>query len=195
MNTIAEFLGLLRPTDIIELNSGDYLFRQNNTARGIFLVKKGCVKLLRDSVDGNTVIMYIAQSNDSLAEASLFSSHYHCHAKSDSRAQVFFYDKETVLTYLSADTALAFDFIEVLSKQIQRLRLLIELRGVRSPKERFVQYLRLMVDSNRELQIKSTYKDLAETLGMTHETFYRLLRQLEQDKLITRRDNTIMLSV
>jgi len=141
MNTISEFLYLLKPSKTINLVPGEYLFNQNDSAKGIFLVKEGRIKLIRDSVDGNLVIIHIAQINDSLAEASLFSSHYHCHAKSDTPSQVLFYEKEQVLTYLSSNKASALDFIEVLAKQIQKLRLLIELRGVRSSRERLIQYL------------------------------------------------------
>lgn len=195
MNTISEFLCTLKPANIIDLSPGEYLFNQNDPTKGIFVINKGRVKLMRDSVDGNQVIIHIAQAHDSLSEASLFSNHYHCHAKSDTQSQVYLYDKEQVLTYLSTDTVLSLNFIEVLAKQIQKLRLLIELRGVRSPRERIMQYLQIMVDSERSLQIESTYKDLAITLGMTHETLYRVLGQLEKENMIARDKNKIILAV
>lgn len=195
MKTISEFLYSIKPAEIIDLSPGEYLFHQNDSTKGIFVVNKGRVKLMRDAIDGNVVIIHIAQTNDSLAEASLFSSHYHCHAKSDTHSQVFLYNKEQLLTYLSTDTTLSLNFIEVLAKQIQKLRLLIELRGIRAPRERFMQYLQLMVDSERELKIESTYKDLAIKLGMTHETLYRVLGQLEKDKMIAREENKIILHI
>ncbi len=195
MNTISEFLCSLKPANIIDLSPGEYLFKQNDSTKGIFVINNGRVKLMRDTVDGNPVIIHIAHTQDSLAEASLFSNQYHCHAKSDVQSQVYLYDKEQILTYLSKDTALSLSFIEVLAKQIQNLRLLIELRGIRSPRDRFIQYLKIMVNSELTLQIDSTYKDLAITLGMTHETLYRVLGQLEKGNVITRNENKIILSV
>ncbi len=195
MNAISEFLCSLTPTNIIDLDPGEYLFHKNDLAKGIFVINSGRVKLIRDSVDGSQVIIHIAQAHDSLAEASLFSNHYHCHAKSDSQSQIYLYDKKQVLTYLSTDSSMSLNFIEVLAKQIQKLRLLIELRGTRSPRKRFMQYLQIMVNSERSLQIESTYKDLAITLGMSHESLYRVLGQLEKEDVITRDGNRIILSV
>ena len=159
-----------------------------------YLVNKGRIKLVRDSIDGHAVIMHIAQRSESLAEASLFSSHYHCHAKSDLASQIYFYTKEQILKLLSSNVT-ALGFIEVLAKQIQRLRLLLELRGGRSPKERFMQYLQLMAGADKVLSVKSSYKDLAITLGMTRETLYRVLAQLEGDNIIAREENKLILLV
>jgi len=193
MHTISEFLRSLQPTEVIELNRGDFLFKQNDSARGIFLVNDGRIKLIRDSIDGNEVILHVAQSNDSLAEASLFSNHYHCHAKSDIQSEIFFYAKDKILNILSSNTTSAFNFIEALARQIQKLRLLLELRGIRSPEKRFMQYLQLNADADKSIEITSTYKDLAITLGMTHETLYRLLGKLEKNKVLERREKLILL--
>ena len=100
-----------------------------------------------------------------------------------------------MLSYLSTDSALSLKFIEVLARQIQKLRLLIELRGIRSARERLLQYLKIMVNSELTLQIDTTYKDLANTLGMTHETLYRVLSLLEKENVIARNDNIIILAV
>lgn len=195
MNTVSDYLCLLKPAEIINLSAGDYLFNQNDSARGIFVVNKGRIKLLRDTVDGNAVIMYTAQTKDSLAEASLFSTHYHCHAKADLASEVNFFEKQQVLNYFSSNTESALNFIAVLAKQVQKLRLLLELRGVRSPRERFFQYLQLMVDTEGAVLVQSTYKDLAITLGMTHETLYRIFAQLEKENLIKREENKIILQI
>jgi len=195
MNSIATFLTTLTPNNIIELQVGEYLFHQNDSTFGIFVIKHGTIKLIRDSVDGNEVIIHIAQTNDSLAEASLFPDRYHCHARTDGAAQIYLYNKEDILEYLSSDSTFSLNFIEALARQVQQLRLLIELRSIRSPRERFKQYLKLMVDSKRSLQIDTTYKDLAVSLGMTHETLYRILSQLEKEGLIAREDKIINLLV
>jgi len=52
-----------------------------------------------------------------------------------------------------------------------------------------------MMDSDQNLLIESTYKDLAITLGMTHETLYRVLGQLEKDNVIAREKNILTLQI
>lgn len=195
MNTIKEYFNLIKPNKVINVSQGDYLFNQNDAAIGVYIVQQGCIKLLRDTIDGNTVIFYHAQLNESLAEASLYSDYYHCHARADVNSIVEFYDKESVLKYLSLNIDSSLKFIEVLAKQIQRLRLLLELRSIRSARERLFQYLKLMSDDKGVFLFASTYKDLAITLGMTHETLYRVLSQLEKDKVIMREANKIILQI
>ena len=195
MKAIFDFLSVIEPTEQKKLSAGEYLFRQNDAARGLYLVKQGRLKLLRDTVDGNQVIMHIATANETIAEASIFSKRYHCHAKADQKSSVALYDKQKILTLLAADSDSALKFIQALTQQVQRLRLLMELRGVRSPRERLLQYCQIQMNKDGVVSINSTIKDLAVTLGMTHETLYRVLGQLQTEGLIEKKENALILRI
>jgi len=193
MQSFSNFLMKTEPIEIKNISAGEILFDQNSKAWALYVVKQGRIKLVRNTQDGNPVVLYIAISGNSLAEAALFSKTYHCQAIADIESEVLCFDKIKLLQQLSADPAASLNFIESLAQQVQSLRLLIELRNIRSPRNRILQYLLSMSDENRRITIKSSLKDIAYQLGMTHETLYRKLSELEKQNLIERKKNIIQL--
>jgi len=191
MESLVEFLNLIQVGATLELKAGDKLFHQYHETQGLFLIQQGQIQLLRDTIDGNSVILYTAQGGETIAEASLFSEKYHCHAKAISECTVFLYEKKIVLDYLQTNSDYALQFIKLLAKQVQSLRSLIEIRGIKSPQERVVQYLLVNLNDTKQFTLNSTYKDFAVKLGMTHETLYRVLAKLEKNKVISRENNQI----
>jgi CRP-like cAMP-binding protein len=195
MQSIADFLCSFAPQEVKHLHTGDILFERNQTATAIYVVQQGKVKLLRNTIDGHTVVLHIAMAGECLAEAALFASHYHCQAVADTPCEINCFAKTAILDSLAKTPAMALKFIELLSRQVQSLRQLIELRNIRSPRERIVQYLQSIADGNRVITITSSYKDLAYRLGMSHETLYRKITELEQQNVIEKNNKTIYLKI
>jgi CRP-like cAMP-binding protein len=174
------------------LQQGELLFEQGDLATHIFVVKNGCVRLVRYTSEGYTVPMYSAYAGESFAEAAMFAHIYHCNAEAALPSAVLCYPKERVLGIIHASPERSDRFIALLTHQIRSLRSLLELRSIHSAEERILQYLLLLADP-RDLEIKrlGTYKDMAQELGMAHETFYRALARLEKDGRIQRTPTVI----
>lgn len=169
------------------LKAGENLFQRGDPAVWIFFVVRGRIKLVRDTVEGNSVILHVAVSGSSFAEAALFSDRYHCTAVADIPTEVLLYPKSEVLKSLRGKPDETEGLVEIMAKQIQNLRSTLELRNIRSADERIFQYLLLHVDGkSNELNIETTYKDLAYELGLAHETLYRALGSLEKKGKIER---------
>jgi CRP-like cAMP-binding protein len=62
------------------LNAGQTLFRSGNRVAGLYEVVNGTVRLARVNRAGGEAVLHIATAGDTLAEASLFPSTYHCDA-------------------------------------------------------------------------------------------------------------------
>ncbi len=188
------FSGITNPDTRI-LQKGESLFVQGTPATHIFVVKKGCVRLVRYTPEGYAVPIYSANAGESFAEAAMFSNIYHCNAEAILPSSVLGYRKEKVLQILHASPEKSDRFIALLTHQIRSLRTLLELRSIRSAEERILQYLFLHADP-RDLELKrpGTYKDMAQELGMAHETFYRILAKLEKDGRIQRTPSTIKIN-
>jgi len=174
------------------LQQGELLFEQGDPATHIFVVKKGCVRLVRYTPEGYAVPMYSAYEGESFAEAAMFSNIYHCNAEAVLPSAVLCYPKERVLGIIHASPGKSDRFIALLTHQIRSLRSLLELRSIHSAEERILQYLLFLADPH-DLEIKrlGTYKDMAHELGMAHETFYRALARLEKDGRIQRTPTAI----
>ncbi|MEN8136659.1 MAG: Crp/Fnr family transcriptional regulator [Thermodesulfobacteriota bacterium] len=174
------------------LQQGELLFEQGNPATHIFIVQKGCVRLIRYTNEGYAVPIYTAYAEESFAEAAMFSDIYHCNAEAVLPSSVWCYSKEQVLEILHASPKKSDRFMALLTHQVRSLRSLLELRSIHSARERILQYLFLHADP-QDLEIKrmGTYKDMAHELGLAHETFYRVLATLEKEGKIQRTSSTI----
>jgi CRP/FNR family transcriptional regulator, dissimilatory nitrate respiration regulator len=176
------------------LSAGEALFRQGDRAAAIYRVENGRLRLIRRTVDDHLVILHTARRGEFFAEASLFAEAYHCDAVAAAPSRVRVYPKASVMAALRADPALAEAFMARLAHQLQELRARMELRNIRSARERVLQYLRLRAGLyGRSIAIEGQLQDMAAEIGMTRETLYRTLAALEADGSISRTESVILL--
>jgi CRP-like cAMP-binding protein len=175
-----------------ELHPREFLFRQGDAAEHIFAVDEGHIKLTRYLSNGKSVVMHIARTGQTFTEAALFSEVYHCNAIADVKTRVRMYRKKDIFEAINRDSSLALEYAASLSREVQRLRMQLELHNIQSARERILQFLLLEAGPDSlEFEIQDSLKNVATNLGLAHETFYRELARLERDKIITRRDKTI----
>ena len=95
---------------------------------------------------------------------------------------------------LRTDPALAEAFMARLARQLQELRARMELRNIRSARERVLQYLRLRAGVHgRSIAIEGQFQDIAAEIGISREALYRTLAALEAEGYLTRTENAILL--
>jgi CRP/FNR family transcriptional regulator, dissimilatory nitrate respiration regulator len=174
------------------LAPGELLFRQGDRAAAIYKVESGRLRLIRRTVDDHLVILHTARRGEFFAEASLFAEAYHCDAVAAEQSGVRVYPKATVMDALRNDPALAEAFMARLAHQLQELRACMELRNIRSARERVLQYLRLRVH-NRSIAVEGQLQDIAAEIGITREALYRTLAALEAEGCLTRMGTAILL--
>ena len=54
----------------IHLRSGQHLFTQGDSVKNIYCLKKGRIKLVRDTLEGTPILVHVAYADESIAEAS-----------------------------------------------------------------------------------------------------------------------------
>lgn len=176
------------------LASGDVLFRQGDAVAKLYMLQSGAVRLVRHTVDGTLVVIHTARPGETIAEASLFSTHYHCDAVAAARSTVAVYDKARFLAAARTDPAVFEDVARTLVRQVQALRTRLELRNVRAARERVLQLLRLRAGPDgRTVAVDGPWQELAFELGLTREALYRALAGLERDGVIAREADQVVL--
>lgn len=168
------------------LKKGDTLFRQGDKVTQLHIVEQGRIQLNRNTVDGSPTVLQVSLAGEMVAEASLFSDAYHCSAIADRTCVGFSIRKQDIIEYLSSSPQASMQVMEILAQQIRDLRTLHEIRNIRSAKERVFSYLKLLSDEQAQVKLLMSLKDVAYRLGLSHEAFYRALKQLEDDSLIQR---------
>jgi CRP/FNR family transcriptional regulator, dissimilatory nitrate respiration regulator len=81
-NLAAHLLAALPQSRVIRrrVGRGETIFRQGDPAVAVFVVESGRIRLVRMLADGTPLILYVAETGESFAEASLSAAHYHCDA-------------------------------------------------------------------------------------------------------------------
>ena len=118
------------------LDAGETLFRQGSRTVGLYKVISGKVRLVRAERSGREAVLHSAGPGQTIAEASLFSSTYHCDAIATTHAVVRLYPKAAILNGFKRNPGFAEAFMAMLARQIMDLRTSLERSKIHSAPER-----------------------------------------------------------
>jgi CRP/FNR family transcriptional regulator, dissimilatory nitrate respiration regulator len=169
------------------LADGEILFCQNEPSKAIFVVDSGCIKLIHYTDQGKNVNHYSVKPGEYFAEVALFYEAYLCTAIAESSTRVISFPKQLFLNSLEKDSNLSRNFTEQLARRLHQTKLLLELRGIRSARDRVLHYLRMTIPPNEKiLNLEQPLKEIANDIGITPEVLSRTLTQLQNDRILTR---------
>ena len=170
----------------IFVKKGSMLFAPGDPTQGFFAIHNGAVRIYRVSSEGKEIILEIAGALNTFAEASLFSDVYHCYAEALKDSTLYLIQKDAFLEMLQKDIRFNATWVHILSLEIIHLRQRIEELSLKSPRARIASYLLLLseIQNNPSIKLPAHRKSIATLLGMTHETFYRTAKSLEDDGLV-----------
>lgn len=188
-----EELSTKLPFERIVLGKSESLFLQDQKIKKFYFLRQGVLKLVRSTIEGEQSIMHVAYAGEFIAEASLFSEKYHCFAIAESESEIISYNKADFLAYLDTSSSAMLSLLKTFAQQVRDLRVINEIKNINSAKQRILAYLSNAKDGNNVIQLSISLKDTAYKIGLAHETFYRELKKLELDGLLTRKGRTIKL--
>ncbi len=180
-------------TQEIFLAKGAELFAPGDPSRGFYVVREGTIRVYGMSPQGKEITQEIAGSVDAFAVASVFSDTYHCFAEALKDSQLYLIKKKEFLDLVTADREFAVAWMRMLSLMVINLRRRLVDLTLKSPKARIAGYLLLLAEmqGSRSVALPVPRKELATFLGMTHETFYRTAKELEQANLVNFSGQTV----
>jgi CRP-like cAMP-binding protein len=173
-------------TQEILLAKGAQLFRPGDPSRGFYVVREGTIRVYGMSPQGKEITQEIAGQNDAFAVASIFSDTYHCFAEALKDSQVYLIKKKEFLDLVTTDKEFAVAWMRMLSLMVIDLRRRLVDLALKSPKARIAGYLLFLADmqGSQSVVLPVPRKELATFLGMTHETFYRIAKELTNQGLV-----------
>ena len=176
------------------LAPGEAVFRQGDRATAVYRVETGRVRLVRHLKDGSSVVMHVARADTTFAEAAIFSDNYHCDALAETATRVSVIPKPELLTALEADPLACLDLARALAGQVRDLRAQLEVRNIRTAGDRLLGWLRLKASGTPlTVEVDRPWTELAAEIGLTHETIYRSLADLERSGQLRREGRCIVL--
>lgn len=166
---ITTFLTL--PGQAKEITAASTLFHQGDGIIHMYLVEAGEIELVRHMADGQAMVLQRASSGMMLAEASAYTSHYHCRADVVQDSRIYQVPVQDFLAQLENNAHFAIQWGRYLAKSVQQARFRSELLTRKTVAQRLDTWLA----DGGSLPPKGQRLGLAKELGVTHEALYREL--------------------
>ena len=182
---------------------GAILLAEGHTARGVYVLCAGRVKLSITSAEGKTSIVRIARPGDLLGIHATLAGHpYEATAETLAPCQVDFIPRQDLLVLLDRQKSSGLDLALAISKEftefVEHTRVL--LLSV-SAAEKLARLLLRMEDQFGEhtttgirFQTLLTQEEIAQMIGTSRETVTRVLSEFRRKRILSFADNAIFVS-
>lgn len=180
------------------LAEGEYLFRQGDPVKQIFIAAEGFVKLFRLTPGGDEKVVDIIKAGDSFAEAAAFRAmpRYPVHATALKPACIIGIDIAHYLELLRQSPELCFNLMGVMSQRMHWLLNEVDRLTLHNATFRLAAYLLDLQagnDGDPLIHFDVPKHVIASRLSVKPETLSRILKQLSERALIKVRENNIEL--
>jgi CRP-like cAMP-binding protein len=170
--------------DLRLFERGQRLFQTGRRPAWMHFVSSGEVVLQRIGEDGELVVLQRTQ-HGFVGEASLHVERYHCDAVVVASAQVTRVPRQALQDALRTDAGFGLRWIDMLNRELRRLRQQCERLSLKTVEARLLHLLRTD-GATSGLAPSGGLKALAHELGVTHEALYRCVAQMEKRGQVTR---------
>ena len=180
--------------------SGAVLFAEGQASRGVYIVRRGRVKLSVCSRDGKTLILRIATAGEMLGVASVISGReYEATAAALEPSEITFIRHDDVLRLMRFYPEFALQVTQHLSDDYaSTCREIRDLMLSDSASEKLARLLVGWLDQNAESQhpdrmkLSLTHEEIGQMIGSSRETVTRLLAGFKKRNLIHQNGATVV---
>lgn len=181
--------------------TGAVLFSEGQTPRGVFLVRRGRVKLSICGSDGRTLILRIVEAGYPLGIAAVVSgTTYEATAETQEPSEISFLRQCDLLRLMKSDGELAFWITQQISQDYgSTCREIRNLILSDSASEKFARLLVGWLDQNAssrnpsQMKLALTHEEIGQMIGTSRETVSRLFADFKKQHLIQQSGSTIVI--
>ncbi len=176
------------------LTTGQIVVQQCEPAEYLFWVVSGRIRLV-SFVEEQMITHYFVEANELFNEGVLYFDRYGCTAIAEVPSEVIAIPKDLFITALKHNSNLSDRYLESLTHRFYSVKSLLELRSIRSARDRLVHYLMNRLSSGQTtVVLDKPLKAIASELALTPESLSRLLSRLQAEGIITRKQRSISFS-
>jgi CRP/FNR family transcriptional regulator len=172
---------------------GAVVFREGNTAHGVYVLSSGRAKVSISSADGKKLIIRIAKGGDILGlYAGLTGRTFEATAEMVEGGRVDFISRQDLLNLIGRQNGSNLDLLEVFSRQFSDL--VDHTRMIALSESTLEKLARLIMrwaqdfgertSEGIRVQIMLTQEEIAQIIGASRETVTRLFSALKRDQVI-----------
>jgi len=181
--------------------TGAVLFAEEQTPRGVFIVRKGRVKLSICGSDGRTLILRIVDSGSPLGVASVVSGRdYEATAETQEPSEITFIRQSDLLRLMRAHGEIALWVTQHISRDYaSTCRDIRDLMLSDSASEKLARLLVGWLDQNTgarnpsQMKLALTHEEIGQMIGTSRETVSRLFAGFKKQQLIQQNGCTLVI--
>lgn len=184
---------LERDTSVVRLRRGQNLFIAGDKPRSVYAVANGCMKIVRENADGDSVITRIVRSGDIVGIREVFGEfNYGRTSVALKDSEVFSIDAQATQALIRESSAIALQFMKIFCTELARMERRIEsdlYRPARSRVAAVVYELYQIFAPEGELSFEPPLnrREIAELADVTPETVSRSLAEFRNAGLVDAR--------
>lgn len=168
------------------------IFNEGETAEAVFFVKKGKVKISKNTSDGKEHIIHFMIDGDIFAEACLFSvAPYPANAEAFEDTELYMIKNKDLEKMLEESPKTAIDIIKIMAQRLNYVAKQVENLALRDAYGKtaalIIQLLKnqgVVSKSGVVLKAKLSRQEMGNMVGLTRETLTRALTKLKSDGAI-----------
>lgn len=184
-----------------EYDRGEYLFKEKSFSRGIYIVRKGKIKIFQMNNEGKQSIVYIYKKGDYFGYRPILAKEPHpVSAVAMDQAVVSFIPKDLFLSLLEKSSTLANELLHTLSKEFSVWVNKMTIFSQYGVKQRVALSLLILdrvyqkqEEDNKPVLISINREDFAGFVGTAKETLVRMLRTFKDEKVIMTKGTKIII--
>jgi CRP/FNR family transcriptional regulator len=181
--------------------TGAVLFAEGQAARGVFIVRRGRVKLSICGSDGRTLILRLVEPGWPLGVAAVVSGReYEATAETQEPSEISFLRHTDLLRLMRAHGELALWVTQHISLDYSATcREIRDLILSDSASEKFARLLMGWLDQNTEaknpcqMKLALTHEEIGQMIGTSRETVSRLFAGFKKQRLIQQSGSTLVI--
>jgi CRP/FNR family transcriptional regulator, cyclic AMP receptor protein len=181
--------------------TGAVLFAEGQAPRGVFIVRRGRVKLSICGSDGRTLILRIVEAGDPLGVAAVVSGRqYEASAETQEPSEISFLRQSDLLRLMRAQGDLALWVTQHISADYaSTCREIRDLILSDSASEKLARLLVGWLDQNAEarnpsqMKLALTHEEIGQMIGTSRETVSRLFAGFKKQRLIQQSGSTLVI--
>ncbi|MGD0278478.1 MAG: Crp/Fnr family transcriptional regulator [Smithella sp.] len=171
-----------------KFSRGQMFFSEGDEGVGFYIILSGKVKIFKLSADGKEQILHILEDQEPFGEAAVFAGeNYPAFAQALVETSVFFFPKLKFVELILRQPSLALSMLALLSLRLRKLTMLVENLSLKEVPGRLAAYLLFLNDRKGKastIELDISKNQMAGLLGTIPETISRILKRMNEEKLI-----------
>ena len=180
-----ELLNEIEHSEIIEINPGTVILKENEFIKVIPLVLEGSIKLRKLDPNGREIIFYHIEPGESCIlsiTSCLNDKESQAEAIIEKKTRLVVVEAEKIRSWMDRFPTWRKFVVKLYYNRLADLMTLVDLVLFKSVDARLIQHLKDHAVNN---EVETTHQQLAGELGTAREVISRLLKQMERDNLIS----------